>query len=51
LCGKGKLLSLKAMFIPRDEKMGADILSRQVELIWREFGQVEVFALVFSQLF
>ncbi len=51
---QGKLLSLRAAYIPGVHNIGADILSRQglrpgewtlhpevVELIWREFGQAQ----------
>ncbi len=56
---QGKLLSLRAAYIPEVHNVGADILSRQglrpgewclhpevVKLIWREFGkaQVDLFA-------
>ncbi len=47
---QGKLLSLRATYIPGAHNIGADILSRQglrlhpevVELIWKEFGQAQV---------
>ncbi len=55
LWSQGKLLSLRATYIPGVHKIGADILSRQglrpgewrlhpevVELIWKEFGQAQV---------
>ncbi len=55
LWSQGKLLSLRAAYIPGVHNIGADILSRQglrpgewrllpkvVELIWREFGQAQV---------
>ncbi len=55
LWSQGKLLSLRAAYIPGTHNIGADILSRQglrpgewrlhpevVELIWREFGQAKV---------
>ncbi len=55
LWSQGKLLSLRATFIPVAHNIGADILSRQglrpgewrlhpevVELIWKEFGQAQV---------
>ncbi len=55
LWSQGKLLSLRAAYIPGTHNIGADILSRQglrpgewrlhpevVELIWREFGQAQV---------
>ncbi len=55
LWAQGKLLSLRAVYIPGYLNQGADILSRQglrpggwrlhpevVELLWREFGQAEV---------
>ncbi|CAM4558277.1 unnamed protein product [Leuciscus chuanchicus] len=59
LWSQGKLLSLRAAYIPGVQNIGADTLSRQgprpgewrlhpevVELIWREFGhaQVDLFA-------
>ncbi|CAM4662369.1 unnamed protein product [Leuciscus chuanchicus] len=55
LWSQGKLLSLRAAYIPGVQNIGADTLSRQgprpgewrlhpevVELIWREFGQAQV---------
>ncbi len=55
LWSQGKLLSLRATYIPGAHNIGADILSRQglrpresrlhpevVELIWKEFGQAQV---------
>ncbi len=55
LWAQGKLLSLRAVYIPGHLNQGADILSRQglrprewrlhpevVELLWEEFGQAEV---------
>ncbi len=55
LWSQGKLLSLRAAYIPGVHNVGADILSRQglrpgewwlhpevVKLIWREFGQAQV---------
>jgi len=55
LWSQGKLLSLRATYIPGVHNIGADILSRQglrpgewrlhpevVELIWKKFGQAQV---------
>ncbi|XP_067241145.1 uncharacterized protein [Chanodichthys erythropterus] len=55
LWSQGKLLSLKAAYIPGSQNMGADALSRQgprpgewrlhpevVDLIWKNFGQAQV---------
>ena len=55
LWSQDKFLSVRSIYIPGVENMGADILSRQgprpgewwlhpevVELIWREFGRAEV---------
>ncbi|XP_051740767.1 uncharacterized protein LOC127507586 [Ctenopharyngodon idella] len=55
LWSQGKLLSLRAAYIPGHQNVGADILSRQgprpgewrlhpevVELVWKKFGRAEV---------